>query len=109
MPESRARANPYSALERYPLEVREVPTVVSRPALLPWWLSPLALVLVGAIEGYRRLVPDRVKRRCIYTPTCSRYGLESVKRYGGVVGALRAWARIKRCNGALYRGGQDLP
>jgi putative membrane protein insertion efficiency factor len=77
------------------------------PARWPWWLSPLAWIFVVAIELYRRLVPDRWKRRCIYAPTCSAFGLAAVKKYGGVRGARATWRRIHRCNGALYQGGED--
>ena len=103
------RPNPYSALERFPPEAQKVPQSAPARSWLPWWLSPLALVLVGAIESYRRFLPNHLKRHCIYVPTCSQYGLECVKKYGGVRGSIRTWARIRRCNGAMFSGGEDLP
>ena len=101
--------NPHSALALYP-----VPTQASistqrprRDSWIPWWASPLALVLLGMIGTYRRFVPVAWRRRCIYTPTCSEFGLLAIKRYGGIAGAVATAQRISRCNGTRYRGGPD--
>ena len=42
---------------------------------------------VFAIEKYRLWVSPRLKGRvfCRFQPTCSAYGLESVKKYGAVI------------------------
>ena len=43
---------------------------------------------------------------CIYTPTCSQYGIEAIEKYGAVKGlALTVW-RILRCN-PFAKGGYD--
>lgn len=35
---------------------------------------------------------------CRFQPTCSKYGLESVKKYGAFRGGWRTFKRIVRCN-----------
>ncbi|MCK8501491.1 membrane protein insertion efficiency factor YidD [Myxococcus fulvus] len=102
--------NEYSALARFPPPVRSSPDSASPPASRwHWWLNPLAWLVVGLILLYRHLLPNAWKRHCIYTPTCSLYGLRSIQRYGVARGSARTWARIRRCNGALYLGGVDEP
>ncbi|MFP2897242.1 membrane protein insertion efficiency factor YidD [Corallococcus sp. 4LFB] len=102
--------NPYSALALFPEEARELQAAPApHPARLPWWLNPLCLVAVGLVLLYRHAVPHRWKRQCIYTPTCSMYGLQSLQKYGLWRGGLRTWARIQRCNDVLFLGGTDLP
>jgi uncharacterized protein len=102
--------NPYSALALHPPEEPQLERgPPARPALLPWWLSPLAVLAVAFILFYRNVIPHGWKRRCIYTPTCSMYGLTSIKKYGFTRGALRTWNRIHRCNAVLFQGGHDEP
>jgi putative membrane protein insertion efficiency factor len=66
---------------------------------------------VYAIERYRHHVSPHLRGRvqCRFHPTCSAYGLESVKKYGGVRGGWRAVGRIARCNPATPMGTFDPP
>ena len=101
--------NPYSALERFGAAAALEPVRRKRPAPTRWplWLDPVAWLAMALISAYRLLVPIAWRRRCIYSPTCSSYGLDAIRRYGGVRGAVHTLARIRRCNGALYLGGDD--
>lgn len=76
---------------------------------IPWWLNPAVLLGLAVVIGYRIVVPVSKRRTCIYTPTCSQYSLECLKLYGFVRATMMTFARIRRCNGALYKGGLDLP
>lgn len=69
----------------------------------------LAWPVVLLIYCYRILIPNRFKRRCIYTPTCSRYAIVCFERDGLIKGLHEARARIARCNGALFHPGVDSP
>ncbi|MCB5207959.1 membrane protein insertion efficiency factor YidD [Methylovorus mays] len=66
-------------------------------------------LLVFLIRFYQRHLHKFHNRRCIYSPTCSNYGILAVRKYGAVKGAYYTYKRIKRCNGALYQGGEDYP
>ncbi|MBJ6760690.1 membrane protein insertion efficiency factor YidD [Myxococcaceae bacterium JPH2] len=102
--------NPYSALALSSRRSSKAPTSAS-PAVAswPWWLNPLCLFAMACVLVYRHAVPHAWKRRCIYTPTCSMYGLQALRRYGFWRGAWRTWTRIQRCNDTLFQGGVDAP
>lgn len=67
--------------------------------------------LVSAIERYRASVSPRLRGRitCRFQPTCSLYGLESVRKHGALRGGLKAAARIARCTPATPAGTVDPP
>jgi len=72
-------------------------------------MSLAAFLFLCAVKLYQATVPDRFKRRCIYTPTCSRYAIEAVRLYGLISGIKLTFSRLGRCNGALFKPGKDLP
>lgn len=66
---------------------------------------------VAAIEEYREHVSPRLKGRivCRFEPSCSLYGLESVKKHGAIRGGWKAASRIARCNPWTPMGTLDPP
>ncbi|HTA05903.1 MAG TPA: membrane protein insertion efficiency factor YidD [Solirubrobacteraceae bacterium] len=66
----------------------------------------LRTVATAPIVAYQRLISPAIPRRCKYEPTCSRYAVEAVKRYGILRGAVLAAWRLLRCNPWSY-GGYD--
>ena len=75
-------------------------------ALLPVPLQPTAWVLRGAIRAYQRVVSPWLPTQCKFTPTCSEYGLVSVRKYGTLRGSLLITWRLIRCS-PLTHGGYD--
>lgn len=65
-----------------------------------------ARVGIAAIRAYQRISPS-LPTRCRYTPTCSRYGLAAIRRYGLLTGAQVAVARIHRCTADVTPGTAD--
>jgi putative membrane protein insertion efficiency factor len=61
---------------------------------------------VAAIRAYQRISPG-LPTRCRYTPTCSRYGLAAIERYGLLTGARLAVLRIHRCTADVVPGTAD--
>lgn len=55
---------------------------------------------------YQRLISPALPRRCKYEPTCSRYALEAIARFGILRGLVLAAWRLLRCNPWSY-GGYD--
>jgi putative membrane protein insertion efficiency factor len=67
--------------------------------------------LLFAIDGYQAHVSPHLKglKICRFTPTCSVYGRESVRKYGAARGGLRAAWRVMRCGPWTKRGTVDRP
>lgn len=64
------------------------------------------MIAVTPIVLYRRYVSPAIPRRCKYEPTCSRYALEAIGRYGILRGLVLAGWRLLRCN-PFSHGGYD--
>ncbi len=65
-----------------------------------------AKFVILCIRGYQLCLSPFFGRWCRFTPTCSAYTLEAVRRFGAIKGiALGAW-RILRCN-PFCAGGYD--
>jgi putative membrane protein insertion efficiency factor len=75
-------------------------------ALLPVRLQPSAWVLRGAIRFYQIALSSHLPTQCKFQPTCSHYGLVSVRKYGTVRGTILTTWRLIRCS-PLTRGGVD--
>ena len=58
------------------------------------------------IVVYQRLISPAIPRRCKYEPTCSRYAVQAIQRYGILRGLVLAGWRLLRCN-PWSRGGVD--
>lgn len=61
--------------------------------------------VAGCIRAYQ-LVAAPFPSACRYTPTCSMYALEAVRRYGALKGAWLGVRRILRCH-PFHPGGYD--
>lgn len=55
-------------------------------------------VVIGLIKLYQYLLSPMLGASCRYTPTCSQYGIEAVKKYGAIKGGWLTLKRIARCN-----------
>ena len=64
------------------------------------------LLLMGLIRFYPRAISPYFPPCCRYTPTCSQYALEAVRKYGALKGGYLALRRILRCN-PFHPGGYD--
>lgn len=69
---------------------------------LPMWL------MIAAVRLYQLLLSPLLGRHCRFTPTCSEYFIQAVKKYGAVRGAARGLLRICRCH-PFHPGGHDPP
>ena len=55
----------------------------------------LFLMLIG---GYRRFISPALPRACRFTPSCSAYAEEAIRRYGALRGSWLAARRLSRCH-----------
>ncbi|ASP16616.1 membrane protein insertion efficiency factor YidD [Neisseria sp. 23W00296] len=68
-----------------------------------------ARLLQLLIRFYQYCISPLVPPRCRYTPTCSQYALEAVRRYGALKGGLLAVKRIARCHPWGGHGHDPVP
>jgi putative membrane protein insertion efficiency factor len=69
------------------------------------YINPVNLLL-GFIWMYRKVISPWIFPCCRFTPTCSEYAQDALKKHGLIKGAvLSAW-RVARCN-PLCEGGHD--
>lgn len=47
---------------------------------------------------YKEILSSQVIDACVFTPSCSVYAIESIKRKGVIVGFFTAIDRLTRCN-----------
>lgn len=60
--------------------------------------------LIGAIRLYQRYAPERVRRKCLFKPTCSEYAILAIEKYGVIRGLYKSYIRLfKKCRGRIYR------
>jgi putative membrane protein insertion efficiency factor len=61
-------------------------------------LKILAVPFVILIKLYQLLISPLFPSSCRYTPTCSNYTLEALKKYGLLKGGWLGLKRILRCH-----------
>jgi hypothetical protein len=59
---------------------------------------PMTKIALLLIRAYQRWVSPLTPPSCIYTPTCSQYGYEAIRRYGVLRGGWLTAKRILRCH-----------
>lgn len=76
------------------------------------WLKKLigmpGAVLVLMVRFYQRGISPMFGPKCRFTPSCSEYYIQSVKKHGAIRGSLRGMWRIMKCH-PFHPGGYDPP
>ena len=68
--------------------------------------NPLQLLFIVLIRGYQRFISPLLPPTCRYTPSCSHYGIDALKKHGVFKGSLLTIKRILRCH-PWAKGGYD--
>jgi len=66
----------------------------------------LTAVLSGVVRGYQLCISPLLPVACRFTPTCSEYMIEAIRKKGPLRGLLLGIYRVLRCN-PLCEGGYD--
>lgn len=64
-------------------------------------------ILLAMIRFYRRCISPYTPPSCRYIPTCSRYALEAIEKYGALKGGFLALRRLSRCHPFSHRDPYD--
>lgn len=59
---------------------------------------PLTKLLILLIRLYQITLSPLIGGACRYTPTCSNYGLEALRKYGAFKGGWLTIKRVLSCN-----------
>jgi hypothetical protein len=55
-------------------------------------------MMIASIKFYQGAISPHLGKACRYTPSCSNYGVEAIKKYGPLKGGLLTAKRICSCN-----------
>jgi len=73
-----------------------------------WIWSLPSLVAILMVRVYQTLLSPLFGQRCRFSPTCSQYCIEALRKYGLIKGLAKSVWRILRCN-PFCEGGYDPP
>ncbi len=76
--------------------------------VLLWIRQGVGEILISFVRLYQLLLSPIIGQNCRFTPTCSNYYIQAVRKYGPVKGSLLGAWRICRCN-PWGGSGEDFP
>lgn len=62
--------------------------------------------MIGIIKFYQKYISPTKGRTCRFSPTCSQYAIDAMKKYGFWRGGFLAFLRILKCH-PFNPGGYD--
>ncbi|HPT15249.1 MAG TPA: membrane protein insertion efficiency factor YidD [Bacteroidales bacterium] len=57
-----------------------------------------AKILIGLIKFYQYAISPYLPPSCRYTPTCSAYGIEAIRKHGAIKGGWLTLKRLASCH-----------
>ncbi|MDR0222487.1 MAG: membrane protein insertion efficiency factor YidD [Oscillospiraceae bacterium] len=66
-------------------------------------------IFIGLIKLYGITLSRILPPSCRYTPSCSRYAITAIGRFGAVKGGYLAFRRILRCHPFAAGGADEVP
>jgi uncharacterized protein len=72
-------------------------------------LQILSWPFIFLIKLYQLIISPWLGSKCRYTPTCSHYGIEALKKYGPIKGLWLTVKRIARCHPWGGHGHDPVP
>lgn len=74
-----------------------------------WFLKILSFPFLILIKVYQYGISPLLGPKCRFTPTCSQYAEEALKKYGIFKGSLLAAKRISKCHPGGKSGYDPVP
>ena len=71
--------------------------------------APIAGVFLLLVRAYQLLLSPMLGASCRYTPTCSQYAIEAIRKNGPFKGGWLAIKRIARCHPWGGHGHDPVP
>nr|MBC7612906.1 membrane protein insertion efficiency factor YidD [Pseudopedobacter sp.] len=67
----------------------------------------IGLLFLILIKAYQYLISPLTGASCRFSPTCSQYGVEAIKKYGPFKGGFLTLKRLGRCHPWSHKHGYD--
>ncbi len=78
-----------------------------QPMSIKFFIANLfKFLFINIIKIYQRFISPFFPSSCKFSPSCSKYGIEAINKYGFVKGVFLTIKRILRCN-PWSKGGYD--
>lgn len=74
-----------------------------------WLLQILTSPFILLIKFYQYVISPAIGPKCRFTPTCSQYGVEALKKHGVLKGGWLTIKRISRCRPGGGGGYDPVP
>ncbi len=72
-------------------------------------IAGIVFILIIPIKIYQYAISPMLGASCRYTPTCSAYSIEALKKHGPIKGSYLAIKRILSCNPWGGHGHDPVP
>ncbi len=69
----------------------------------------LSILMIGLVKIYQNVISPITPASCRYTPTCSSYSIEAIKKYGPFKGGYLSIKRFLSCNPWGGHGHDPVP
>jgi putative membrane protein insertion efficiency factor len=69
----------------------------------------LSYIMIGMVKIYQKVISPMFPPTCRYTPTCSAYSIEALKKYGPFKGGWLSLKRFLSCNPWGGHGHDPVP
>ncbi len=66
----------------------------------------MAKIAILILKAYKYFLSPFLPQSCRFTPTCSVYSMDAIRRYGVVKGLFLSFQRILKCH-PFHPGGYD--
>jgi putative membrane protein insertion efficiency factor len=66
-------------------------------------------ILIWLIQFYQIVISPLFPATCRFTPSCSEYTKQAIKKYGVFQGSLMGWRRIRKCHPRGGSGHDPVP
>ena len=66
-------------------------------------------VFISLVKFYKYFISPLLPSACRYTPTCSDYAIEAIRKHGVIKGVWLGVKRLLRCNPFGGRGYDPVP
>ena len=65
------------------------------------------MIIKKSVLLYQKLAPEKLRKSCLFVPSCSEYMLLAIDKYGVCIGCAKGIDRLCRCHHP--NGGEDYP